>query len=86
MCDSDKKEIIDKIKNFICRKCLKKPEFELDNDESLLTSGLLSSIHLVELAVFVERELGVYIPDTEFNVVNIDTLDAIATLVLKYRD
>ena len=86
MCETDKKEIIDKLKNFICRVCLKKPEFELENDESLLTSGLLSSIHLVELAVFVERELGVYIPDTEFNVVNIDTLDAIATLVLKYRE
>ncbi len=86
MCETDKKVIIDKLKNFISRKCLKKPEFELADDESLLTSGLLSSIHLVELAVFVERELGVYIPDTEFNVANIDTLDAMATLVLKYRE
>ena len=86
MCDTDKKEIIDKIRNFICRECLKKPDFELESDESILTSGLLRSIHLVELAVFVERELGVYIPDTEFNTANIDTLDAISTLVLKYRE
>ncbi len=82
----DKEIIIEKIKEFICRKCLKKPEFELEPDEPLLSSGLLRSIHLVELAVYIEKELGVYIPDTEFNVNDIDTLEKIATLVLKYKE
>jgi len=86
MCKAEKQEIIDKLKNFICTDCLKKPEFELESDESLVTSGLLRSIHLVELAVFVEREFGVYIPDTEFNAGSIDTLESISSLVLKYRE
>lgn len=86
MIETEKQEVVDKLKDFICRECLKKPEFELDSDESLVTSGLLRSIHLVELAVYVERELGVYIPDTEFNTDNIDTLEAIASMVLKYRE
>ena len=86
MIETEKQEVVDKLKNFICRECLKKPGFELESDESLVTSGLLRSIHLVELAVYVERELGVYIPDTEFNIDNIDTLEAIASMVLKYRE
>lgn len=86
MIETEKQGVVDKLKDFICRECLKKPEFELDSDESLVTSGLLRSIHLVELAVYVERELGVYIPDTEFNTDNIDTLEAIASMVLKYRE
>jgi acyl carrier protein len=86
MCKTEKQEVVDKLKDFVCRECLKKPEFELESDEALLTSGLLRSIHLVELAVFVEKELGVYIPDTEFNTANIDTLDSMAELVIKYRE
>lgn len=84
--ETEKQEIIDKLKNFICGEFLKKPEFELDCDESLVLSGMLSSIHLVELAVFIEKELGVYVPDTEFNADNIDTVKAIASLVLKYSE
>ena len=86
MCGTDKQEVINKLKNFVCTVCLKKPEFELGSEEALLTSGLLRSIHLVELAVFVEQELGVYIPDTEFSTANIDSLNAMAELVLKYRE
>jgi len=36
--------------------------------------------------VFIEKELGVYVPDTEFNADNIDTVKAIASLVLKYSE
>ena len=86
MSETEKQEIIDRLNDFICQECLKKPEFELEPGESLVASGLLRSIHLVELAVFVQRDLGVYIPDTEFTTANIDSLDAIATLVLKYRE
>lgn len=86
MCKTEKQEIIDKLKNFVCSVCLKKPDFELESGEALLTSGLLRSIHLVELAVFVEHEMGVYIPDTEFSTDNIDTLEGMAELVLKYRE
>ena len=86
MCENDKKEVISRLKTFVCTVCLKKPDFELESDEALLTSGLLRSIHLVELAVFVEQDLGVYIPDTEFSTANIDTLNAMAELVLKYRE
>ena len=86
MSDFEKKEIIESLKKFVCEKCLKKPEFELDSDEPLMSSGLLTSIHLVELAVFIEKEFEIYVPDTEFTTKDVDTLDAIAEAVLRYRE
>jgi len=86
MSEITKEEVIAMLKKFVCERCLRKPGFDLEPEEPLLSSGLLRSIHLVELAVYVEKDLGVYIPDTEFNSENIDTLDSMATLVLKYRE
>jgi len=86
MPDLDRSEVIEKLRGFVADECLKKPGFEIEKDEPLLSSGLLSSIHLVELAVFIEKTFGVYVPDTEFTTQDVDTLDAIADRVLKFSD
>ena len=82
----EKNEVVESLKNFIAEECLKKPGFEIEPDEPLLSSGLLASIHLVELAVFIEKTFGIYVPDTEFTTQEVNTLDAIADRVLKYTD
>jgi acyl carrier protein len=51
----------------------------------LLTSGLVDSFHLVDLALFVESEFGVRIDDTELNPGTFDTLNQLAQLIRMRR-
>jgi acyl carrier protein len=60
---------------------LKQPERQLEPDEPLISSGLVDSFSLVDLAVFAEDRYGVLIDDTELNAEHIDTLRALAMLV-----
>jgi acyl carrier protein len=43
-------------------------------DQPLMSSGVIDSFALIELALFIEEELGVVIPDPEVTVVNFDTV------------
>ncbi len=86
MPELNKTKIIEKLEKFISESCLKKPGFELDPTEPLISSGLLKSIHLVELAVYIENTYGIYVPDTEFTTQDVNTLDAMAEVVLKYSE
>jgi acyl carrier protein len=42
-------------------------------DQPLISSGLIDSFSLVELALFIEEELGVTVPDADMTVKNFDT-------------
>lgn len=86
MPEMNKTEIIEQLKKFISERCLNKPGFELEPAEPLISSGLLKSIHLVELAVFIENTYGIYVPDTEFTTQDVNTLDSMAEVVLKYSE
>jgi len=86
MREIDKETVIEQLKSFVRSRCLKKQEFALAPDESLINSGILRSVHLVELAVFIEQELGVFIPNNEFHVNDIDTLEKMADLIIKYKE
>jgi acyl carrier protein len=44
---------------------------------------LMDSFALAEFAVFVEKELGVYIPDADLTVAKMDTLDQMVARVMK---
>ena len=52
-------------------------------DNRIITSGLVDSFSLAELAVYVETAFGVYIPDPELTVAEMDTLDQIVARVLR---
>lgn len=74
-------EIITKLKTRICKEILSKPEKKLRNNEPLITSGLIDSFHLVDLAIMVEDEFGVHLDDTELNSDSFDNLSQLAALV-----
>jgi len=69
------------ISNFIARDILKQPNRAIKSDEPLLTSGLIDSFHLVDLALFVEDTFGVHLEDTELNSSSFDTVDQLAALI-----
>ena len=53
------------------------PETRLGLDAPLLTSGLLDSMGIVRLATWLERELGIEIPDADLAPEHFDSLAAI---------
>jgi acyl carrier protein len=62
---------------------LKNPDYPLDVDDSLITGGVIDSYSLVNIAVFVESEFGVKIPDTDLNLDNMDTIGRMTARILK---
>ena len=66
---------------FIAEKILKQPNKAIGNDEALISSGLIDSFSLMDLALFIEDTFGVRIEDTELNAQTFDTLTQLAALV-----
>ena len=73
--------IIQALTQYITKDILKQPNRKLNHDEPLLSSGLIDSFHLVDLAIFVEDEFGVRIDDSELNSSTFDTLDKLVSLI-----
>jgi acyl carrier protein len=74
-------EIQEKIRAFICRELLGRANYPLANDEPLITGGLIDSFSLAQIGVFIEDAFGVYIPDNDLTVANMDTLNQIVARV-----
>jgi acyl carrier protein len=66
---------------YIASKILKQPAREISADEPLISSGLIDSFSLMDLALFVEDTFGVRIEDTELNAGTFDTLAQLASLI-----
>lgn len=73
--------ITDQLAQFISTKILKQPRRLIAVDEALITSGLVDSFSLVDLALYVEDNYGVHIDDTELNAESFDTLDQLTNLI-----
>ena len=67
--------------SFIAEKILKQPKRAIAADESLISSGLIDSFSLMDLALFVEDSFNVRIEDTELNADTFDTLGQLAALI-----
>ena len=79
----DEVTIRSRIREFITRDLIRDEEYDLADDEGIITEGLMDSFALAEFAVFVEGEFGVYIPDADLTVEKMDTLDQMVERVLK---
>lgn len=70
-----------KIRDYVQREILKDPDREIGSDEPLISSGLIDSFSLVDIALFVEEEFGVRIDDSELSADSFDTLDELTMLI-----
>ncbi len=70
---------------FIAREILKQPGRHIIKDEALISSGLIDSFSLVDLALFIEQAFSVHIDDTELNANVFDTLEALVAIILERR-
>ena len=74
-------QITDQLSSFIAKNILKQPGRVIDADEKLISSGLIDSFSLMDLALFVEDTYGVRIEDTELNAETFDSLNQLAALI-----
>jgi len=78
----EKRQIIDKINKRIKEDILKDISIEVQDNDSLITSGLIDSFSLVDLALIVEDLFSVRIEDHELNSESFDTLNELAEIIL----
>lgn len=74
-------DVVDELERFIAEKLLRMPERRLTENELLLSSGVVDSLHLMDLALYVEDTYGVTIQDTELNAQVFDSLAQLAALI-----
>lgn len=74
-------DILSAINRYISSEILRQPDQEIQIEEPLISSGLIDSFHLVDLALFIEDNFGVHIDDTELNSDTFDTLRQLAELI-----
>jgi acyl carrier protein len=69
------------LEKYIVTQVLKQPNRRITNDEALISSGLIDSFSLMDLALFVEDNFGVRIEDTELNADTFDNLTQLTSLI-----
>ena len=74
-------DIIDLLKEKITKNLLHDPKMDLEPTEPLISSGLLDSFNLVDLALIIEDNFGVRIEDFELNTDTFDTLEDLAQII-----
>ncbi|MBZ0292834.1 MAG: acyl carrier protein [Anaerolineae bacterium] len=71
------------LRSYITRELIRDESYPLTDSEGIITNGLMDSFSLAELAVFIENEFDVYIPDPDLTVDKMDTLDQMVARVLR---
>ena len=76
-------EISAQIAAQIATAILKTPKHPPALDAALISSGLIDSFHLVDLALFVEDTFGVRLDDGELNAQCFDTIAQLTALIMQ---
>ena len=71
----------EQLSTFIATTILKQPNRSISNAEPLISTGLIDSFSLMDLALFVEDTFGVRIEDTELNADTFDNLTQLVSLI-----
>jgi len=74
-------ELITKLSTFLATEILKQPDRSITPDQALISSGLIDSFSLMDVALFVEDNFGVRIEDTELNADTFDSINQLAALI-----
>ncbi len=78
--------IIEKIKAYIVQSISDITPDEIDADDDLLGSGIIDSMGMMKLVIFIEEELDIKIPDADMIVENFMTLQNINDYLLQRKD
>ena len=69
------------IAQFIATEILKDPDRKIADNEAIISSGLIDSFNLVDLALFIEEAFQVRIDDAELTADVFDSIDELTALI-----
>jgi acyl carrier protein len=78
----NRSRIQNEIADYIAQEILRNARRKVSLEEPLISSGLIDSFHLVDLALFVEASYNVRIDDTELSASTFDTVQALTDLIM----
>ena len=79
----DEKTVHDKLRTFILKDLIRDPQYDLTDDEGIVTEGIIDSFSLAQIGVFAEQEFNVYIPDPDLTVSKMDTLKQMVARIMR---
>lgn len=82
---SAREEAAAKLRTFVVQRYLPRRTRELTDDEPLISSGIVDSMGLVDLTLFIEEEFGVFLGPDEFGVGRANTLAQMLDLIDRRR-
>jgi acyl carrier protein len=74
-------EMIAALGQMVATEILRQPRRVINPNEPLISSKLIDSMSLIDIALWVEDTYGVHFEDTELNSETFDTLDQLALLI-----
>jgi acyl carrier protein len=80
--ETDEAELL---RRFIVDQLIRNPGVKVDYDTSLLKSGLIDSMSLADLALFIEEDLHVNVPDYGIVPENMDTIRGMLNYIAELR-
>ena len=79
-------QVIERVRDFLTENFLyMRPDFVLNEGDSLLETGVIDSMGVLEVLNFLEEEFGVKAADDEVSEANMGSLRAIARFVASKR-
>jgi len=79
----DEATVREKIRQYIARELIRDESYQIDDEEGIITNGLMDSFSLAELAVYCEEEFDIYIPDPDLTVEKMNTLNQIIARIMR---
>ena len=73
--------IATELRSFLVKTALEGDDSELDEDTSLITSGIMNSRTVQKLMAFVKESYGIALSFKDLNVKNLETIRSIAKMV-----
>lgn len=70
-----------KLRTFFIEDIIQDDSYDLELDEPLISSGLVDSFSLVEVATFIEDEFDVEVDNSDLNAESFDTIEQIAAYI-----
>ncbi len=79
----DETTVHDRLRAFILKDLIRDPQYDLTDDEGIVTEGMIDSFSLAQIGVFAEQEFNVYIPDPDLTVAKMDTLKQMVARIMR---
>lgn len=70
-----------KLQDFIVTEILRNPAFPLTDDTPLLKDGLIQSLAMVNIYMFIETTFGIEAPVESMSTENVETIEGLAAFV-----